>query len=73
MTGSIAEAIPLEEQAIRLSPGDPASWEYYNNMGIAHLLLSQPDEAIVWFEKARGTPPFRFPLQFSRRDIRAQR
>jgi len=54
MTGSIAEAIPLEEQAIRLSPGDPALYDYYINMGIAHLLLSRPDEAIVWFEKARG-------------------
>jgi len=54
MTGSIAEAIPLEEQAIRLSPGDPILYDYYNTIGVAHLLLSQPDEAIVWLEKARG-------------------
>jgi tetratricopeptide (TPR) repeat protein len=54
MTGSIAEAMPLEEQAIRLSPGDGSLWDYYNNIGIAHLLLSQPDEAIVWFGKARS-------------------
>jgi len=63
MTGSIAEAIPLGEQAVRLSPGDPILYDYYNNIGIAHLLLSQPDEAIVWFEKARG--PFSgFPYSF---------
>jgi len=54
MTGLIEEAIPLDEQAIRLSPGDPYLYGYYNNIGIARLLLSQPDEAIVWFEKARG-------------------
>jgi len=63
MTGSIAEAIPLEEQAIRLSPGDPALYDYYINMGIAHLLLSRPDEAIVWFEKARG-PLYGFAYSF---------
>jgi len=60
MTGSIAEAIPLEEQAIRLSPGDPNSSDYYANMGIAHLLLSRPDEAIVWFEKARPLSGFAY-------------
>jgi tetratricopeptide (TPR) repeat protein len=63
MTGSIAEAIPLLEQAIRLSPGDPASWDYYFNMGIAHLLLSRTDEAIIWFEKARS-PLSGFPYSF---------
>ena len=47
MIGSSAEAIPLEEQAIRLSPGDQYLYDDYNNVGIAHLLLSHPDEAIV--------------------------
>jgi hypothetical protein len=32
-------------------------------MGIAHLLLSQLDEAIVWFEKARS-PASGFPYSF---------
>ena len=32
-------------------------------MGIAHLLLSQPDEAILWFEKARS-PASGFPYSF---------
>ena len=63
MTGSIEEAIPLEGQAIRLSPGDPSIFGFYNNMGIAHLLLSQFDEAIVWFEKARS-PASGFPYSF---------
>jgi len=63
MTGSIAEAIPLEEQAIRLSPEDPYLNNFYYHMGIAHLLLSQPDEAIVWFEKARS-PASGFPYSF---------
>ena len=63
VTGSSAEAIPLEEQAIRLSPGDQYLYDYYNNMGIAHLLLSHPDEAIIWFEKARS-PLYGFPYSF---------
>jgi TolB-like protein/class 3 adenylate cyclase/Flp pilus assembly protein TadD len=63
MTGSVEQAIPLLEQAIRLSPGDPSLNYFYNNMGIAHLLLSQPDEAIVWFEKARS-PLSGFPYSF---------
>ena len=32
-------------------------------MGIAHLLLSQLDEAIVWFEKARS-PLYSFAYSF---------
>ena len=54
MTGSIAEAIPLEEQAIRLSSRDPAIGNYYTRTGLVHLLQSRIDEAIVWFEKARS-------------------
>jgi TolB-like protein/class 3 adenylate cyclase len=44
MTGSIEDAIPLVEQAIRLSPRDPNIRVFYNNMGIAHLLQSHTDE-----------------------------
>jgi TolB-like protein/class 3 adenylate cyclase/Flp pilus assembly protein TadD len=54
MTGSIEDAIPLVEQAIRLSPRDPTIRGFYTNMGIAHLLQSHTDEAILCFEKARG-------------------
>jgi len=64
MTGSIEDAIPLLEQAIRLSPRDPQIRTFYNNMGIAHLLQSHIDEAILWFERARGTAQFGWPYSF---------
>ena len=63
MTGSIEEAIPLDEQAIRLSPGDPYLQNYYQDMGIIYLLLSRSNEAIVWFEKARH-PGLDWPYSF---------
>jgi tetratricopeptide (TPR) repeat protein len=63
MTGSIEDAIPLMEQAMRLSPRDPLIRLFYTNMGIAHLLQSHTDEAILWFEKARGAV-FAFPHSF---------
>jgi TolB-like protein len=53
MTGSIEEAIPAYERAIRLSPRDPNIWQYYYWIGQVHLLQSRIDEAILWFEKAR--------------------
>jgi adenylate cyclase len=52
--GSIEDAIPAQEQAIRLSPRDPFIWLYYFWIGEAHLLQSRTDEAIRWFEKARS-------------------
>jgi TolB-like protein/class 3 adenylate cyclase/Flp pilus assembly protein TadD len=58
--GSIQEAIPLAERAIRLSPRDPDIGYWYGTIGIAHLLQSRIDEAVVWFEKARSALP-RFP------------
>jgi TolB-like protein len=64
MTGSIEDAIPLLEQMIRLSPRDPLIRGFYNTMGIAHLLQSHTDEAIPWFEKARGTAQFGWPYSF---------
>jgi tetratricopeptide (TPR) repeat protein len=57
MTGSIDEAIPLLEQVIRLSPRDPHIVGRYVRIGIAHLLRSRTDEAIVWFEKAHRANP----------------
>jgi adenylate cyclase len=56
-TGSIEETIPLEEQAIRLSPRDPQVGLWYQQIGRVHLLGSHTDEAIVWFEKARTAHP----------------
>ena len=65
-TGSIEEAIPLVEQAIRLSPRDPGIGHCYNLIGTVHLLQSRIEKAIVWLEKARsampGVPIFRSRL-----------
>jgi adenylate cyclase len=55
--GSIEEVIPIEEQAIRLSPRDPLIGFCYYLIGTVHLLQSHIDEAIVWFEKARSDMP----------------
>src|SRR5262249_5926373 len=55
--GSIEDAIPLEEHAIRLSPRDPAIFSRYLVIGEVHLLQSRTEEAIVWLEKARTANP----------------
>lgn len=52
--GPIEEANPLLEQAIRLSPLDPYIANWYYRIGVAHLLQSHMDDAILWLEKARG-------------------
>ena len=57
LTGSLEEAIPAHEQAIRLSPRDPLIGNWYAQIGRAHLLQSRTDEAIPWLEKARNTNP----------------
>jgi TolB-like protein/class 3 adenylate cyclase len=62
LTGSIDEAIPLEEQAIRLGPRDPYVFNRYLVIGKVHLLQSRIDEAIVWLERARiGNPGSPWP------------
>jgi adenylate cyclase len=55
--GSIEETIPLEEQAIRLSPRDPDIYLFYSEIGVVHLLQSRIDEAILWLERARNANP----------------
>jgi tetratricopeptide (TPR) repeat protein len=52
--GQVEEAIPAQEQAIRLSPRDVGIAVWYDRIGEAHLLQSRIDEAIHWLEKARG-------------------
>ena len=54
-TGSLGSVIPLAEQAIRIGPRDPSIGFRYLLIGYVYELQSPPDEAIVWFEKARGT------------------
>jgi adenylate cyclase len=56
-TGSIEETIPLQEQAIRLSPHDPVIGNWYYRIGLVHLLQSRTDEAILWLEKACSSSP----------------
>jgi TolB-like protein len=55
--GSIGETIRFVERAIRLSPRDPASGNFYHEIGRVHLLQSHTDEAITWLEKARNHAP----------------
>ena len=56
-TGSIEEVIPLEQQAIRLSPRDAGIGGWYRQIGLVHLVLSRTNEAVVWLEKARNAAP----------------
>jgi len=53
LVGPVDEAVPLLEQAIRLSPRQPNIATWYFWVGEAHLLQSHIDDAILWFEKAR--------------------
>jgi TolB-like protein/Flp pilus assembly protein TadD len=55
--GSLEEYIPLVEQAIRLSPHDPVIGVWFGRIGLAHLLQSRINEAILWLEKARNASP----------------
>jgi TolB-like protein/class 3 adenylate cyclase len=52
--GPIEEVIPAQEQAIRLSPRDPAIPLWYYRIGVAHLLQSRIEEAVLWLEKSRS-------------------
>jgi adenylate cyclase len=62
LTGAIEEAIPLQEQAIRLSPRDTLIGFWYQRIGLVHLLQSRTDEAILWLEKARSANPALAPF-----------
>ena len=54
-TGSLDEVIPLAEKAIRIGPRDPSIGHRFLMIGMVHELRAEPAEAILWFEKARGT------------------
>jgi tetratricopeptide (TPR) repeat protein len=56
-TGSIEETIPLVERAIQLSPRDPELGVWYQQIGMAHLLQSRIEDAILWLERARNYIP----------------
>jgi adenylate cyclase len=57
LTGSVDEAIPYFEQAIRLSPYGPGIGPWYARIGIIQLLHSETDQAIASLEKARSENP----------------
>jgi len=56
-TGSAADAIPLVERAIQISPRDAWVATWYSKVGRLHLVQGRTIEAIAWLEKARGTNP----------------
>jgi tetratricopeptide (TPR) repeat protein len=56
-TGSVDEAVPFYERAMRLSPRDPAMGIWYMRVGIVHLLRTRTNEAVSWLERARNTSP----------------
>ncbi len=64
-SGSIEEVIPLQEQAIRLSPRHPGIGYRYLLIGTVHLLQSRTDDAIAWLEKGRIAMPA-MPILHSR-------
>jgi adenylate cyclase len=55
LTGAVEEVIPLEVQALRLSPRDHDVGGRCWYIGAVHLLRSRLEEAILWLEKARST------------------
>jgi adenylate cyclase len=55
LSGSLDEVIPLAEKAIRIGPRDPSIGFRYLTIGEVYELQARPDEAIVWFDRARGT------------------
>jgi TolB-like protein len=62
LRGSMEDVIPLEEQAIRLSPRDPRLGYFCFRIGQAQLLQSRTDEALPWLESAcRAVPELPFP------------
>jgi adenylate cyclase len=57
LAGAIEEAIPAQEQAIRLSPRDVHIPNWYWRIGMVHLLKSRPGEAIGWLQRAKRANP----------------
>jgi TolB-like protein/DNA-binding winged helix-turn-helix (wHTH) protein/Tfp pilus assembly protein PilF len=56
-TGSVADAVTLVEQAIRISPRDAWVATWYWKIGRLHLVQSRTYEALAWLERARRANP----------------
>jgi adenylate cyclase len=54
LIGSVDDAVPYFEQAIRISPYGPGIPLWYGRIGVMQLLQSHTDAAIVWLEKANS-------------------
>jgi adenylate cyclase len=54
LTGSVDDALPYFQRAIRINPSGPGIAPWYGRMGVMQLLESHTDEAIASLEKARG-------------------
>jgi adenylate cyclase len=52
LTGSVDQALPYFEHAIRINPSGPGIAPWYGRMGVMQLLESQTDAAITSLEKA---------------------
>jgi TolB-like protein/DNA-binding winged helix-turn-helix (wHTH) protein len=55
--GSTEDAIPLLEQAIRLSPRHSDVGTWYWAIGRAHLMEARVDQAVSWLEKGLSANP----------------
>ena len=55
--GDPEKAIPLFEEAIRISPRDSDSLGIFLHLGLAHILLRHDDTALEWCLKARALNP----------------
>jgi len=54
LSGAVDGVVPYFQEAIRLSPHEPAIAPWYGRLGVVHLLQSHIDEAIAALEKARS-------------------
>jgi TolB-like protein len=64
MVGEAKPAIEDAKRSLRLSPLDPASYLPETALAVAHLILGEYDEALVWAHKAIAANP-RYPLSFA--------
>jgi TolB-like protein/Tfp pilus assembly protein PilF len=57
LVGRPAEALPMVEQAIRLSPHDPSIGMFYWIIARVHFFTGQYDQAIPWLRKSVAARP----------------